>query len=261
MYKSKCLNNFGILREYKSPNKIKYKVTSICNYWQVEEKEHKFTAKGEAGNTSKLDNNLSRAKSRIFELAYCNPWELFVTFTLDKNKYDRENLKKFNKDLSQFIRNYNRKYSLNIKYLLIPEQHQDGCWHMHGFIMGLPISHLKAFSLNEHLPYKILNRIKEGKRVFTWEAYAVKFGFADIEIIENNEASSKYITKYITKDTMKVTRELNAHMFYASKGLNSSVVIVKDLLANSITNPDYSNDYVSCKWFDNFESAVECFEE
>lgn len=29
-------------------------------------------------NTSKLDENLSRTKNKIFELAYCNKWDYFL---------------------------------------------------------------------------------------------------------------------------------------------------------------------------------------
>ena len=42
------------------------------------------------GNDSKLANNLSRAKSKIFELSLCNKWEYFVTFTFDSSKRNRE---------------------------------------------------------------------------------------------------------------------------------------------------------------------------
>lgn len=32
-----------------------------------------------AGNTAKLEASISRTKSRVTELALCNPWEYFVT--------------------------------------------------------------------------------------------------------------------------------------------------------------------------------------
>ena len=52
-------------------------------------------------------------KAVLFELAFCNPWEFFFTGTLDKNKYNREDLDKFHKDFTRFIRLYNKKYNLN----------------------------------------------------------------------------------------------------------------------------------------------------
>ena len=60
-------------------------------------------------NENKLENNLSRAKSKIFQYAMCNDFEYFVTLTLDSKKYDRYNLSKFIKDLGQMIRNNRKK--------------------------------------------------------------------------------------------------------------------------------------------------------
>ena len=159
------------------------------------------------------------------------------------------------------MRDYRKKHGIAVKYLLIPERHQDGSWHMHGFLHGLPMDHLTEFTTADHIPYKILNRLQANKRVFTWTAYAQRFGFSVIELVENHEASSKYMTKYITKEAMSTITELNAHMFYASKGLQSSTVINQDLLTRAITTPDYANDYVRVKWFDDCTTALAHFEE
>ncbi len=224
---------------------------------QEDGKEQKaITKKGEAGNNEKLLNNLSRARSVVFQLAMCNPWDLFVTLTLDEKKYNRHDLPKFKKDLSQLVRDLRKKYSCDIKYLLIPEQHKDGCWHMHGFIYGLPEQELKQFTLNDHLPTKILSRIEQGKKVYTWTTYARKFGFADIEKIENNEAASKYMTKYVTKDTMRTIKELNAHIFYASNGLNRAEVVYQGAMEKELEDPDFVCDWVMVKWFSIFEEAL-----
>jgi len=83
----------------------------------------------------------------------CNDWTHFITCTLDKDKYDRYNLPVFQKDLSQFLRNQRKKYKAEIKYLLIPEQHKDGAWHMHGLLQGLKECMLSDFS--ENTPKKL----------------------------------------------------------------------------------------------------------
>lgn len=220
----------------------------------------KYTKKGTAGNVGKLEESLSRAKNTVLELALCNPWTLFCTFTLDKSKYDRRNLKKFDKDFSQFIRDYRKKYNVKVKSLLVPEQHEDGCWHMHGFILGLPIEHLKEFTDKDFLPDKIRNRVKQGKRIFTWEPYAKKFGFSSIELIENQSAASLYITKYITKDTNNLVSNINAHMYYASQGLNRAKVIRKGQIQREIESPNYKNNYATVKIFDNVDEPMSYFE-
>lgn len=258
-YSQKYLHDFGILRDFCGNG---YKLVSLSSYRQSGfDDDKKFTAKGEAGNDGKLDNNISRTKSRIRELALCNPWEWFVTLTLDQKKYDRTDLAKFIRDLGQTIRDYRKRTENPVKYLLIPERHKDGCWHLHGFLHGLPVEALHLFGKEEHLPRRILERLKSGTPVYTWPEYAGRFGFAVMERIDNLTAISHYITKYITKDMVATITELNAHAFYASKGLNSSTVMVKDLLPRPVSCPDYENEHCAVKWFDDPEKALAAFAE
>lgn len=257
---TKKWHDLATLRSYADR---KYKVTSMHAYCVSEgdASDRNYTAKGKAGNDAKLADNLTRARSRVQELAFCNPWEWFVTFTLDKEKYDRYNLAKFSRDLGHFIRNYRSRNGCNVKYLLIPEKHKDGAWHMHGFLMGLPAEHLREFHLTDRLPAKIRVRLVNGKRVYTWDAYARRFGFADIEPIESNEAAGNYILKYITKDTAHSITKLNTHLFYASKGLEGAQIVYRDMLQRGIEKPDYTNEYCTVKWFDDAAAAMKCFEE
>ncbi len=262
LYKSKHINkyldNYGILKQYTEEN---YRLVAIRKYRQAGFEDEKiFTHKGEAGNDGKLRESISRAKNRVFELAMCNDWEYFVTFTLDKEKYDRYNIKKFRKDISQFIRDNRKKYKEDIKYLLIPEMHKDGAWHMHGLLMGLSADKLEPFTLDMILPQKIRNRIAMGKKVYKWPAYAKKFGFSDIEIIENKEASAKYITKYITEEIDKTITELESNIYYCSQGLNRAEVIKRDTLFWAIEEPQFQNEYVAIKHYENKEDAIKLFE-
>ena len=160
-------------------------------------------------NEEKLDENISRARSKIFELASCNQWDFWCTFTLDKTKYNRSDLEKFKKDFSQFIRDQRKRLNSKIDYLLVPELHSDGqSWHMHGFINGLPKTELRLFKSKERLPVKLLDKVKRGDQVYDWLAYREKFGFNDLELVKNQEACSKYITKYISKEMSNLSSEL-----------------------------------------------------
>lgn len=204
-------------------------------------------------NENKLDNNISRARSKIFEYALCNEWQWFSTFTLDKNKYDRNDLERFKSDFSQFIRNYNKKNGTSVKYLVIPETHKDGAWHMHGFLLGLPLEQLRAFTEKEKLPKYILQKLKDGFPVYDWTDYRKKFGFTDIEPIRDHEACAKYVTKYISKSLAEDIQELGAHLYYCSKGLKSAEEIKRGLLKCEFSSPDYENDYVKVKWYKEIE--------
>ena len=203
-------------------------------------------------NDNKLDENISRARRNVFEYALCNPWELFATMTLDPTKYNRTDLNKFNSDLNYFIKNYNKKYNLNIKRLLIPETHKDGeSWHMHGLIYGLPISHLRLFTLDEYLPLYIKNKLKKGQKVYEWVPYREKFGFNDFEEVQNVEACGKYITKYITKELGSCVKELNAHLYYCSRGLEKSTIEKKGHPMCEMDCPSFENDFVKVFNYDS----------
>lgn len=204
----------------------------------------------------KRDNNIARAKSRVFELALCNPWNIFLTFTLDPRKYDRDDLPRFRKDVSQFIRDCNKRHGLAIKYLLIPEEHKKGGWHMHGFLMGLPDAHLRKFTLEEKLPKYIRDKLQAGQPVYEWQAYREKFGFCDLEPVHDEFAASAYVTKYITKDLDRTVKESGAHLYYCSQGLKRSAVVFRGKANDGLTY-DYENEYNSVKWLPKGTTAAD----
>lgn len=255
----KIKENQGFQPIYENTHKFEYDITTVRSFngrlklvrhnalrTKGIEDVDQHTRKGSVSDV-KSDNNISRAKNRVFELALCNPWNIFLTFTLDPKKYNRNDLGKFRKDLSQFVRDYNKKYGLAIKYLLIPEEHKKGGWHMHGFLMGLPDEHLRLFTLFEKLPKYIREKLKSGQAVYEWEPYRKKFGFCDLEVVKDQFAVSAYVTKYITKDLDRTVRESGAHLYYCSQGLSRSVVIFRGK-ANDGLVYDYESDYNSIKW-------------
>lgn len=197
----------------------------------------------------KLDENLSRARSTIYELAYCNEWDYFCTFTLNKEKYDRYNLAKFRSDFTQTIRDLRKKYGVEIAYLLIPERHKDGAWHMHGFIKGLPDQELRDFTLQEKLPPYIRKKLENGFSVLEWTTYRRKFGFCDLELIQDREACSAYVTKYITKELLNSVQELNHKTYYCSQGLERAVELKRGrYMGKQPLNYSFENEYVHICW-------------
>lgn len=206
---------------------------------------------------SKLEKNIQRAKNNIFEYAFCNPWDWFFTGTLDPQKYDRTNLDKFHKDLTKWFSNYGRIYNVQIKFLLVPEPHSDGIsWHIHGFLRGLPKEHLKQFVVGDVMGKGLAEKVKKGDVVYNWLPYAKKFGFCDLEPIRNPEAVSKYMTKYINKNLASSVKDLNAHLYYHSRGLNKAEVIKKGVMTSPIT-PTYENEYCSVAWLDYSEELLQ----
>lgn len=247
---TKYKQNQTILKIFGTGQNKKIKViTMSCLRTKGIEDDNDIRVERGSVNDEKTEESISRTRSAIFELAFCNPWEWFFTGTLDPKKYDRTDLKKFQKNLSQWIRNYNKKYGLQIKYLLIPELHADGhSWHMHGFIMGLPVEHLQQFKIGDKMGFKLAQKVANGDLVYNWCPYMDKFGFCDLEPVHNSEAVSKYVTKYISKNLQNSVKELNANMYYCSHGLKRAEIVKVGFMSAHII-PTFTNDYCSVAWF------------
>lgn len=205
-------------------------------------------------NDNKINESILRSKSKIFELAFCNPWDWFFTGTINPNKQDRTDLELFHKQLTQWLRNYNRLNNLNIKFLFVPEKHKDGkSWHIHGFIYGLPVEHLKQFQVGDVMGKGLADKVQKGDIVYNWLAYFNRFGFCDLEPIRNQEAVSKYVTKYINKELANSVTELNAHTYYHSRGLKFAELKKRGTMNWDSIAPTYENDYCSVVWLDYSE--------
>lgn len=242
--KSGVTQDYSFVKIFGEGDNRKIKVVLLKSFCEISDKSN-----NRGVNEFKLDNNITRSKSVIFEYAFCNPWDWFFTGTLDSSKYNRSDLDKFHKDFTKWINNYNRLKGTNIKYLIIPELHKDMVnWHFHGFLMNLPESHLHQFRIGDRMGSKIAKRVALGYKVFNWLPFMNKFGFCDLESIQNSEAVSKYVTKYINKDLGKSVTEVGAHMYYHSrKGLKRAVNVAEGVLP--VECPwTYENERVKVAW-------------
>lgn len=167
---------------------------------------------------TKLSQSLSRARRSVLEIALCNDWKYFCTFTLDPLKYDRNNLSKFKKDLSQFVRDQRKKWNVDIQYIFVPEMHDDGCWHCHGLVNDLSVC-IKAFSFADGVPVHL---VQQG--YYNWPDYQKKFGFVSLGFIKNKIATAFYVSKYIYKAFDRSGDLLDKHLYLCSTGLNRAVL-------------------------------------
>lgn len=179
--------------------------------------------KARKGNEAKLDAALSRARRTVLELALCNDWKYFCTFSISKMKMDRKDLEKFHSSFLQWLRDMRKKYPyVPIRFVLVPEQHQDGSWHMHGLfsdISPLLISFRELWERGVNVPFKL---VKNG--YLNWPDYQNKFGFCSFGLIRNGIAAGFYITKYISKSLSDSPISVGLHLYYASKGLNRATI-------------------------------------
>lgn len=173
------------------------------------------------GRDRKLDAAVSRARKNVLELGLCNPWDWFGTFTLDKEKYNRYDLEKFHKDFTQWIRDQRKKTGAPIRYLLVPELHQDGAWHMHGLMFGVPS--LVSFGDLRASGWKIPGKLVDG-HFFCWMDFHEKFGFCSLGAVRNPIGASYYTAKYVTKSLDDSGVDVGKHLYYCSRGLDRSVL-------------------------------------
>lgn len=169
----------------------------------------------------KLKASLSRSKSKVLELAYCNTWDMFVTITFSKEKVkNRYNIQETLTNLRTWLNNHKKRHCNELKYLLIPELHKDGAVHVHGLIAGINQDEFKKFS--DYSPDEIIKNdwqklAEDG--YYNWLPLEKKFGRNSCGPIKSNEAVSYYVTKYISKDMVSAVTEKNLNTYYASKGL------------------------------------------
>ena len=164
---------------------------------------------------NKLDNNFSRARNMVLQYALCNSWDYFFTGTIDRAKFDRFNLDVYQSRLSQFVRDKRKKYQSQIQYLLVPEQHKDGAWHIHGLISGLPEDAISPF-----VPPAPQRLIDGG--FLNWPDYMTTVGFCSLAPIRDAIATAYYITKYISKDLSRRQSDLGKHLYFYSRPLRKA---------------------------------------
>ena len=169
--------------------------------------------RGEEVPEEKLSQAISRAKSVIFQVAFCNDWDFFFTGTISPDKYNRYQLAAFYKSFSQWLRDYRKKYHCDLKYLFVPELHKDGAIHLHGFVRGIPQDRLCSFIAGLH-PKKLVDG-----GYLNWPDYQKKFGFCSLDVIRDQEAAANYVTKYITEDLGRCAVEYGGHLYRCSIGL------------------------------------------
>lgn len=200
-----------------------------------------------ADGGDKLDNNLSRAKSTVRDLAMCNDWFWWCTLTINRILHDRSDLKAYRKAFCKWMTNMNkvlkRAGKEPIRYLLVAEKHEDGNWHMHGFMNGMQEDQLRIFTLEEKLPVFIREALKDGRKLYDWGAYHEQFGYISLERVRSQERAASYITKYMTKDVQRMVSEMGEHVYVASQGLKRPKIVKTGVPLAERYPADWENEW------------------
>lgn len=226
--------------------------------------------------------SISRTRATVYELAACNPWSFFCTWTLADDKgFNRYDLGPWYKDFSQWVRNQRRITGAKLAYLVVPECHKNGAWHLHALMEGIPKERLKKLSTDDYLPYRLLDMIKRGEEIYSWPAYQEKYGWCTLSPIRDRDRCASYIAKYVTKAftapegggdgdrkgaTAAASLPDGAKLYYASHGLERAKKIwMGKLPFRPDMKWDYENEFVGIVWgshpgeFLSAEQMVEVF--
>lgn len=194
----------------------------------------------------RFENNVYRARRTVRDLLLCNEFDYFGTFTLDEGKRDRFDIGEFKRSFCAWLKAYSRYHGCRVQYVLVPEQHANGAWHMHGVFRGLPDGALTPFVKGKH-PRKLV----EGG-FLNWSAYADKFGFCSFGAIRDKERVASYVSAYVTKALTGDALDKGSHLFMASKGLNRPVVkLLRGVVCDSdpVSMGFFENDFCFIKSF------------
>lgn len=151
-----------------------------------------------------------RARSRVRDIALCNPMSYFVTFTLDAAKIDRYDVSHITRKLNAWLSNQVQRKGL--KYVLVPELHKDGAIHFHGFINNaLPVvdsgTLVPPGGGKPKKPRSKKQRdewITQGSRI-VYNIPGWGYGFSTaIELYGEYDNAVGYVCKYIGKDMGQV---------------------------------------------------------
>lgn len=203
----------GVLKYYNTTNhQIAFSYnTKIKTYQNGEEKvtHHSYSSlkglpstKKKSGGLTEEEKeyqrykNLYKSKQNIIDLAYENsldsPWEYFVTLTFDDKKVDAKNYDYVVEKLTSWL-DVIRRRNTSMRYILVPELHKSGRVHFHGIFKNVPNWVLKEAKYKNGALIK-----KNGIQIYNLLNY--KLGFTTISKVQNMEAVSVYISKYMTKE-------------------------------------------------------------
>lgn len=131
--------------------------------------------------------NVSRAVQIVYDIARSNSFHWFVTLTLNEVYVDRYDYCACADVLKLFT---DRLRKMKCKWIIVPEQHEDGAYHFHGLVAGdLPLTPSGKKWYNE-VEQKLVPVYNVGNYEFGWTTAT--------EILSPHKVSS-YVAKYLTK--------------------------------------------------------------
>ena len=178
--------------------------------------------RGKAKNREKsIRQAIKRAKDKIYGYIMANEWEYWATQTFSSKAIDRFNLDEIVRRYNKRLKNLKQRKYPNLKWLIVPEQHKDGAWHLHAFMIGIPADKVV------YSGYDYFNKKKAfSRRIYNW-VDMIDYGFNDYLYIGDCNPLERfkmanYVMKYITKELAQ--KRFNKKMYWCSRGLKKPII-------------------------------------
>lgn len=201
-----------------------------------------LTKMKETSEEHSIYSSVSRSRKAIYDIGRCNVWDWFLTLTLNPEVVDRYDYHACNRKLSVWLNNMKKKCP-DMKYLIIPEQHEKGGWHFHGLFANI-----------DGLGFENTGKLsKRGQEIFHCSSY--KYGWQEAVKVYNHFGAVAYLSKYITKNLCQMLKGKKRYWF--SKNCDLPVIEEYELntsLENIIDQLDVSDARIVTK--DGFVSVT-----
>lgn len=170
--------------------------------------------------------SIARAKRNIEDIAQCNQWDWFATFTVAP---DCRELAKYNGDTAglciKCLRSIKNKYkATDMKWLLVPEppeaseSKEENPLHVHGLLANVPPQAVHEWKIGEKgCPHSAKAIVMNGRKAAEIPAYSRKYGYNLLESITDLRKLLRYLLKSL--DRAQEYRQKGQHLYYASRNV------------------------------------------
>lgn len=155
-------------------------------------------------NSDRVDHcrivSLNRTKQSIYSYALNNEWDYFVTLTFSPDKIDVFNYDLCMAKVCAWCKNQRNRKCADFKYLLVPEKHKSGAWHVHAlFGNSQGLTYVDSGRVASKRGAVLRNESnKDLPTIYNIKDW--KLGFSTATQVQSSVKCASYITKYITKD-------------------------------------------------------------
>lgn len=166
--------------------------------YEPDSRDYQVPKKGKGKDPERARTaSMARAKAAVRDIALCNKFEYFFTWTLSAEFVDRYDAVAVGQKVRNFLKN--ASYRKGFSYVCVAERHKDGAIHFHGLCNLGKVALKRACNPRTG----VFLSTDRGQPVYNMVDWTLGFSTC-IPIDENYERTCNYVTKYISKGAEKI---------------------------------------------------------